>query len=405
MKIAVVAGPAPGHAFPAASLATALQGRGHEVLVVTGVSWLPALERAGLPAEHLPLLKADPRDAIFGFRLYGRAAEQARPLADQLTAAGVEAIVSDTLTVAGAFAADLMGVPWVELIPHPLQDYSVGLPAPGAGLQRGRNPITKGRDAMLRAMHRKGLRQGASERAEARSGLGLTDGERMPNGRLVATLPGMEIARPDWPANTVIVGPMEWDPAEWTVGNKDVPLPPGDAPLVFVSASTAPTGATGLLEASLVACEMLGLRLVSTQFDTHDGPLPEWASVGPGRQAPALAAAAVVVAGGGHGMLAKALIRGLPQLVIPGGGEQFDNARRLKRAGAAIPILPMRLSTAKATTAVARLVGDPRYRLAAERLGATARHLGPDYAARMVERFLDPAQRIRERPVRSRIAA
>jgi UDP:flavonoid glycosyltransferase YjiC (YdhE family) len=78
---------------------------------------------------------------------------------------------------------------------------------------------------------------------------------------------------------------------------------------------------------------------------------------------------------------------------------------RLKRAGAAIPILPMRLTTAKATTAIARLVGDPSYRLAAERLGATARHLGPGYAARMVERFLDPAGRTRERPIRSRIAA
>lgn len=404
MKIAVVAGPAPGHAFPAASLATALQARGHEVLVVTGVSWLPSLGRAGLPAEHLPLLKADPRDAVFGFRLYGRAAEQAGPLAEQLTAAGVEAVVSDTLTVAGAFAADLMGLPWVELIPHPLQDYSVGLPAPGTGLRRGRHPLTQGRDAMLRAFHRKGLRQGAGERSEARRGIGLTHPERMPNGRLVATLPGMEITRPDWPANTVVVGPMEWDPADFGDPPRDVPLPPGDAPLVFVSASTAPSGATGLLEASLVACEMLGLRLVSTQFDPHEGPLPGWASVGPGRQSPALAASSVVVAGGGHGMVAKALVRGLPQLVIPGGGEQFDNAMRLKRAGAAVPILPMRLTTAKATTAIAKLIGDPSYRLAAERIGAGAQHLGPDYAARMVERFLDPAIS-RARPVRSRIAA
>jgi UDP:flavonoid glycosyltransferase YjiC (YdhE family) len=400
MKIAVVAGPAPGHAFPAASLATALQARGHEVLVVTGVGWLDALERKGLPAVHLPLLKADPRDAIFGFRLYGRAAEQARPLAEQLTAAGVEAIVSDTLTVAGAFAADLMDVPWVELIPHPLQDYSVGLPAPGSGLRQGRNPLTKGRDRLLRRLHRKGLRQGESERAQARMGIGLTGSERAANGRLVATLPGMEIVRPDWPADTVVVGPMEWDPAE-----VEVPLPPGDAPLVFVSASTAPSGATGLLEASLVACEMLGLRLVSTQFDTHDGPLPAWASVGPGRQAPALAASSVVVAGGGHGMVAKALVRGLPQLIVPGGGEQFDNAMRLKRAGAAIPMLSMRLTSARVTTAIARLVGDPSYRQAAEQLGATASHLGPDYAARMVERYLDPAVLARGRPVRSSTAA
>jgi UDP:flavonoid glycosyltransferase YjiC (YdhE family) len=405
VKIAVVAGPAPGHAFPAAALATALQQRGHDVLVVTGVSWLPALERAGLPAEHLPLLKADPRDAVFGFRLYGRAAEQARPLAEQLTALGVEAIVADTLTVAGAFAADLMDVPWVELIPHPLQDYSAGLPAPGTGLRAGRQPLTRARDAALRSMHRKGLAQGERERAEARAGIGLTGSERAASGRLVATLPAMEIARPDWPAGTVVVGPMEWDPADFGDGERDVPLPPGEAPLVFVSASTAPTGATGLLEASLVACDKLGLRLVSTQFDTHDGPLPPWASVGPGRQAPALAASSVVVAGGGHGMVAKALVRGLPQLVVPGGGEQFDNAMRLRRMGAAIPMLPMRLTSAKVTTAIARLVGDPAYRRAAERAGASAGHLGPAHAAGMVERFLDPALLARGRPVRTRLAA
>jgi UDP:flavonoid glycosyltransferase YjiC (YdhE family) len=150
---------------------------------------------------------------------------------------------------------------------------------------------------------------------------------------------------------------------------------------------------------------MLGLRLVSTQFDTHDGPLPPWASVGPGRQAPALAASSVVVAGGGHGMVAKALVRGLPQLIVPGGGEQFDNAMRLKRSGAAIPMLSMRLTTARVTTAVARLVGDPSSRQAAEQLGATASRLGPDYAAAMVERFLDPAVLARGRPVRTPTAA
>ena len=64
----------------------------------------------------------------------------------------------------------------------------------------------------------------------------------------------------------------------------------------------------------------------------------------------------------------------------------------------------MRLTPAKATTAMARLVGDPSYRRAAERIGATAAHLGPAYAARMVERFLDPAVS-RRRPVRSPIAA
>jgi UDP:flavonoid glycosyltransferase YjiC (YdhE family) len=56
-------------------------------------------------------------------------------------------------------------------------------------------------------------------------------------------------------------------------------------------------------------------------------------------------------------------------------------------------MLPMRLTSAKVTTALARLIGDPSYRVAAERVGRSASHLGPNYAAGMVETFLDAAGR------------
>src|SRR5664280_3714748 len=89
-------------------------------------------------------------------------------------------------------------------------------------------------------------------------------------------------------------------------------------PLVVISESTASVGATGLLEAALAG--LRGVRLAATRFSPYAGELPPWACAGPGRQAPLLAAASVVVTGGGHGMVAKALLHGLPAVLVPGGG-------------------------------------------------------------------------------------
>src|SRR5690348_4127064 len=114
MKVAVVAGPAPGHAFPAASLAVALQRRAHDVLMLTGPDWQPPLQRDGVTADLLPLLEADPRDVDFGFRIWGRAREMAPGIADRLSAWRPDVVVADTLTVGGSFAAFLIDVPLVE---------------------------------------------------------------------------------------------------------------------------------------------------------------------------------------------------------------------------------------------------------------------------------------------------
>ena len=43
MRVAVVSGAAPGHAFPAAALVRALLDGGHDALLLTGQQWLPAL--------------------------------------------------------------------------------------------------------------------------------------------------------------------------------------------------------------------------------------------------------------------------------------------------------------------------------------------------------------------------
>ena len=173
MRVALVAGPAPGHAFPAAALAIALRDAGAEVRLVTGAQWLPAVARDGIGGERLPLLAPDPRDGDVGFVLYERAAQMAPPLARLLGRFAPDLVVADTLTLAGGFAAGLLAVPWVELVPHPLPDISRALPAPGTGRPAGGGPLAGVRDALVRRLAARDRARGRAALVAARRSLGL----------------------------------------------------------------------------------------------------------------------------------------------------------------------------------------------------------------------------------------
>src|SRR6478735_8036333 len=98
MRVAVVAGPDPGHAFPALALCLEFLAAGDDATLLTGTEWL------------------------------------------------------DTARIAGVGAVELLGVPWVELSPHPLYRPSAGLPPVGSGLAPGTGLRGRLRDAVLRAL-------------------------------------------------------------------------------------------------------------------------------------------------------------------------------------------------------------------------------------------------------------
>jgi UDP:flavonoid glycosyltransferase YjiC (YdhE family) len=189
-------------------------------------------------------------------------------------------------------------------------------------------------------------------------------------------MPGLEYPRPDWPARTSVVGPLHWDPA-----TADLDPPAGGGPLLFVAGSTAASGRPGLVTAALAALpelaalpalgarpELAGARLVGTSLDAYPDPLPPGARIGPGRQAPLLARAAVAILGGGHGGVTKALSYGVPVIVLAGGGDQREVARRVCWAGAGIALRtadPTRLAQSVRT-----VLADPAYRAAANRLAS-----------------------------------
>lgn len=373
MRVAVVAGPDPGHAFPAVALGLALRRRGHAVAFVSGTQWAAAAVRDGLEFLPIGMTAARPEDADFGAVLWGRGRELAPGVASSLRAWGAELAVVDTLTVPGWFGADLAGVPRIELVPTSFQRPSRALPPPGTGLAPGRTPVGRARDAVLRRLHERSRLAGDAACAAARAALGLGPATP-PVATLVATLPGLEPYRPDWPEGTEVIGPMEWDPATAVLAE-----PAGDGPLVFLADSSA----TGRPQTLLDVAALTGLRVACTRFGPA-GPVRDGVVAGPGRQAPLLDRAAVVVCAGGHGMVAKALVRGLPLVVVPGPGDQRENAARVARLGAGVHLPARRLAPGTLRAAVLRVLADPSYAAAARRLAATADGLGPDHAAARV---------------------
>ncbi|MCK8672356.1 glycosyl transferase [Rhodococcus sp. HM1] len=366
MRVAVVAGPDAGHAIPAIELCRRLAEAGDDPILFTGERWLGT----DLPGVTFALLKGlDPRpgddDADAGAKLHARAAHIATEILPDLSALLPDLVVSDVITAGGGMAAERLGIPWIELSPHPLYLPSRGLPPIGSGLAPGRGIRGRVRDALLRRMTARSVRQGERERGAARMGIGLPEKDPGPAARLIATLPALEVPRPDWPANAHLVGPLLWEPTETVLAP-----PPGTGPLVMVAPSTATTGVVGMLDAVCTALDGTGMRVAATMLDGADGELPDWAVAGRGRQDLLLGQADVVVCGGGHGMLAKALSAGVPAVIVPGGGDQWELANRAARQGSALVVRP--LDPVAVLTAVETILSEKRFAAAARSAAATA---------------------------------
>ncbi len=214
MRVAVVAGPDPGHAFPAIALCLRFLANGDSPTLLTGTQWLATAKEAGVDAVELLGLDATEADddADAGAKINQRAARMAVLNAPQLTELAPDLVVSDVITVAGGLAAELLGLPWVELNPQPLYRPSKGLPPIGSGLAPGVGVRGKVRDAVLRALSARSWREGLRQREAARVEIGLPAVDPGPRRRLIATLPALELPRPDWPTEAVIVGPLHFEP-------------------------------------------------------------------------------------------------------------------------------------------------------------------------------------------------
>jgi UDP:flavonoid glycosyltransferase YjiC (YdhE family) len=365
------------------AVARALSERGHDVTFVSGMKHEYDAPEAGARFELLPSVQGSPLHAL---RPYDDAAAQAETLRPMLERLEPDAAIVDVITVGAALAMDMMEIPFATLVVHPLHTPSESLPPFGYGRAAGRTPPMRLRDAWMRANNRKDLERAREDLNRGRARIGLGPSRTLHGGlserlAIVATLPSLEIPREDWPSHAHVVGPCLWD-----VPSEPFEAPAGDGPLVLIAPSTAYDG-DRLLAPALGAVKKLGVRAVVTAGAAElPSVLPRAVVPTGARHAAVLPHVAAVICNGGHGTVVRALSAGVPLVVVPGHGDQQENAFRVDRAGAGIQVRRRRPTTDGVARALRAVLGKRRH---AEAAGAIAREAalldGPSRAADLIE--------------------
>lgn len=211
--------------------------------------------------------------------------------------------------------------------------------------------------------------------------------------------PSLVPLRADAPSSHRFLGPVLWSP--------DVPLPasleaPSVAPLVYVTLGSS--GRTDVLPVVLEALGEMNVRVVlATAGRVEPSNLPanvECFDFVPGAEV--ARRAALVVSNGGSTTSYQALAEGTPVLGLPSNFDQYLAMTAIERAGAGILVKARQATSTGVRDAVARLLGEPGFRLAAGVLADRSRHLDSGAAFRdyVVEELArtgeaEPAPRLR----------
>jgi UDP:flavonoid glycosyltransferase YjiC (YdhE family) len=183
--------------------------------------------------------------------------------------------------------------------------------------------------------------------------------------------------QPDWPAQTLQTG-FVWfghpdKDAQADPRQRDF-LDSGDPPIVFTQGSTAVHSPGSFYQVSVEAAARLGRRAVllgareDLGLDSNRVLVLRYAPY-----SQIFPYAAVNVHQGGSGTIGEALRAGRPQLIVPYGWDQPDNAARVERLGAGIHLPRREYSVDAATAALERLLREPSFSERAMRVGGQIR--------------------------------
>jgi len=386
-----------GDVHPFVGLGRSLRRRGYRVTVITAGYFRRLVEQAGLEFVD-PLPEVDFRDMIRDPRIWhplhgtSRIIDLAmRPLLEPVYRSvlahqtpGHTLVCGSTLAFGARVAQEVHGIPLVSVHLSPLIFRSdvAGPRLPVLCVHRG--------PAWFRRLQWWCI-DGLSDRVirpwldEFRGRFGLPpvrhvfrDWMHSPL-RLIAMFPEWFAPRqPDWPPQVRLTGFPLYSEEGVVEPKADVRefLDAGSPPLVFTPGSANVFGRP-FFEAAVDACARLGRRgLLLTRFP-EQLPLPLPDSVRHVDFVPfrwLLPQAAAVVHHGGIGSLSQGLAAGVPQLVMPMGFDQYDNAARLERLGVGTSLPPRRFVGPAVAAALRPLLDDPvvanRCRAVAGRLAA-----------------------------------
>jgi rhamnosyltransferase subunit B len=179
--------------------------------------------------------------------------------------------------------------------------------------------------------------------------------------------------QPDWPPHTFQPGFVYFaNPSEGANLSSQLSnfLASGTEPIVFTQGSTAVHSPGDFYKVSAAAAKRLGRRAVllgnkaGSEVDSPDLLTLSYASY-----FQLFPHAVVNVHQGGSGTTGEALRSGRPQLIVPYGWDQPDNAARVQRLGVGLHLARTEYSVETATTALKALLDTSRFSLRATAVG------------------------------------
>jgi MGT family glycosyltransferase len=310
-------------------------------------------------------------------QLCGPAREFCRDVAEELQRETADVAVIDTMIPAAMFGAEVTGVRAVIVMHGPYMIPRPDVPPLGTGLMPAKGPLGRLRDRSAAAVALAVFRRAMPALNRTRAEAGLPPVRDLPglmaraDRILVCSSPSYDFGSATVPANVCYVGPQLDDEASGASGDRWADS--SGLPLVLVGLSSTVMCQEGLLQRAADALGQLPVRGLVTTGPAVDPAVvsaPDNVTVTRWvRHADVLPHCSAVITHGGHGTVMKALIVGVPLILVPLGRDQPDNAGRVLHARAGIR-LRKNATVSALRAAVSRVIEDPRYRAAAGQMAA-----------------------------------
>jgi UDP:flavonoid glycosyltransferase YjiC (YdhE family) len=350
-----------GNLSPVLTAGRQLHRAGHRVRIMADPVMRSEVEAAGFPFigwRRAPVgTDADPADFSdladwFRKTLFVPAGAYAADTLDEIRRVPTDAVLSLDLLVGCALAAEAADLPHAILSPHISIRPLPGMPPAASGLTPPRTAEERAAMAAATDVITTAMEQGRTALNATRRGLGLPpvasafDYFDRADRVLLAISRAFDFDAETLPDNYRYIGPLLDEPG-WTRGGPSA-WPGTSRPRILVAGSTGAQNQTELLQRIVRAVVTAG---------SHDALMEK---------------AALVVSQGGHGTVTRALLHGVPLLVMPMARDQTDNAARVGARGAGLR-LAADAPEEEIAAAMRRLLVEPQFRVAAGALGAAVR--------------------------------
>ncbi len=388
-----------GDLHPFIAIALELRKRGHHPMIATSEYY-----RRKIEAEGIEFHAVRPDIFFHDKQLHRRLTEPRRGIErvirefmlpvlretyDDLLAAvqkngNADLLISQILIFAAPLVAEKTGTRWISTELQPgafMSAYDPPVLAPTPFLSHLR-PLGSTFHRALFAVAKLPARLWIKPIKQLRQQLGLLpdkapifEGRNSPHLVLALFSRILAESQPDWAANTVVTGFPFYDENNSTL-NPELErfLDAGEPPIVFTLGSSAVWDAGSFYVESIAAARKLGKRAVllvgNDPLNQPSEPLPEniiAASYAP--YAKIFSRASVIVHQGGVGTTGQALRAGKPMLVMPYGGDQYDNGARIERLGVGHTIMRKQYTADRVAALLKQLFDNPSYRERAADVG------------------------------------